>query len=127
MRHRNWSTFAHSGWWAGTLLLAGVLASASVASEISPLETQCRSLLRRQVFNCGCTASFLEAHFSREDGEILMTMWALAANESDQNQQFLNLYLRFGRKGVDSAVMNFHRHRDKLRSYCLQGAPNVSD
>jgi hypothetical protein len=112
-------------------LLSMVAAALNVppgaASEVSPIETQCRALLRRQVFDCACTANFLESLFLSDDGEILMTLWALAANESNQNQEFLNLYLRFGRKRVDAAVMNFHRHRDKLRTFCLQNGPNVAD
>jgi hypothetical protein len=24
-------------------------------------------------------------------------------------------------------VMNFHRHRDGLRAFCMQGAPNIAD
>jgi hypothetical protein len=107
-----------------TLVLTFLAAPAAQATDVETLDGQCRSLLRRQVFDCTCTAAFLEAYLGAEQGEILMTLWALAPNE---NNQSLNLYLRFGRGAIDAAVMSFHRHRDRLRAYCPQGGPNVSD
>jgi hypothetical protein len=84
--------------------------------------------LRRQVFDCTCTAHFVEANLGSEQGEILMSLWALATNENNQNQEIiLNLYLRFGRNTIDAAVMSFHRHRDRLRAYCPQGGPSIRD
>jgi len=127
MCRSGWSSLRHLPAALLLLMVAGLEVPPSAASEVSPIETQCRTMLRRQVFDCACTANFLDSLFSSDDGEILMTLWALAANESNQNQEFLNLYLRFGRNNVDAAVMNFHRHRDKLRTYCLQNGPNVTD
>jgi hypothetical protein len=110
-----------------TLVLTFLAAPAAQATDVETLDGQCRSLLRRQVFDCTCTAAFLEAHLGAEQGEILMTLWALAPNENNQSHEILNLYLRFGRGAIDVAVMSFHRHRDRLRAYCPQGGPNVSD
>jgi hypothetical protein len=56
-----------------------------------------------------------------------VTLWALAVNENNQNQEILNLYLRFGRNTIDAAVMSFYRHSDRLRAYCAQGGPGISD
>jgi hypothetical protein len=111
---------------AAALVLA-LFASSALATDVDTLDGQCRSLLRKQVFDCTCTAHFLEAYLGAEQGEILMTLWALAANENNQNQEILNLYLRFGRNTIDAAVMSFHRHRDGLRTYCAQGGPGISD
>jgi hypothetical protein len=131
MRRRGQWSAVRSGTIAAALVLALVLtflaAPAAQATDGETLEGQCRGLLRRQVFACTCTAAFLEAHLGAEQGEILMTLWALAPNENNQNHEILNLYLRFGRGAVDAAVMSFHRHRDRLRAYCPQGGPNVSD
>jgi len=125
-RRRQWS-LGRNALMAATFVLLLFSAPAAQATDFETLDGQCRSLLRRQVFDCTCTAAFLEAYFGAEQGEILMTLWALAPNENNQNHEILNLYLRFGRGAIDAAVMSFHRHRDRLRAYCPQGGPNVSD
>ena len=125
-RPGQWS-FGRNGLMAATFVLSLFSAPAAQATDFETLDGHCRSLLRRQVFDCTCTANFLETYLGAEQGEIVMTLWALAANENNQNQEILNLYLRFGRNTIDAAVMNFHRHRDRLRSYCVQGGPNISD
>ena len=114
---------------AAAIAVVLTLASASVgeATDVGRLDGQCRSLLRRQVFDCTCTADFLETQLGPAHGEIVMLLWVLAANGDNQNQEILNLYLRFGRNAIDQAVMNFHRHRDGLRAFCMQGAPNIAD
>jgi hypothetical protein len=114
---------------AAAIAVVLTLASASVgeATDVGRLDGQCRSLLRRQVFDCTCTANFLETQLGPAQGEIVMLLWVLAANGDNQNQEILNLYLRFGRNAIDQAVMNFHRHRDGLRAFCMQGAPNITD
>jgi hypothetical protein len=116
---------------SGAAAIAVVLTLASVcvgeATDVGRLDGQCRSLLRRQVFDCTCTADFLETQLGPAQGEIVMLLWVLAANGDNQNQEILNLYLRFGRNAIDQAVMDFHRHRDGLRAFCMQGAPNIAD
>jgi hypothetical protein len=116
-----------SGAAAIAVVLTLACASVGEATDIGRLDGQCRSLLRRQVFDCTCTADFLETNLGAEQGEILMMLWVLAANGDNQNQEILNLYLRFGRNAIDEAVMSFHRHRDGLRTFCMQGAPNIAD
>jgi hypothetical protein len=37
------------------------------------------------------------------------------------------LEARFGRNTIDAAVMSFYRHSDRLRAYCAQGGPGISD
>jgi hypothetical protein len=127
MRRRGQWSAVRIGTIAAALVLTFLAAPAAQATDFETLDERCRSLLRRQVFDCTCTANFLETYLGAEQGEIVMTLWALAANENNQNQEILNLYLRFGRHTIDAAVVNFHRHRDRLRSYCVQGGPNISD
>jgi len=92
------------------------------------VETECRNLLHRSVFNCGCTAEFLEDHLGGEQADILLRLWAYGENGGDQHDEMLDLYTRYGTEKIFDAVMNFHRHRDDLRRYCAQGdAPTISD
>jgi len=92
------------------------------------VETECRNLLHRSVFNCGCTAEFLEDHLGGEQADILLRLWAYGENGGDQHDEMLDLYTRYGSEKISDAVMNFHRHRDDLRRYCAQGdAPTISD
>ena len=92
------------------------------------VETECRNLLHRSVFNCGCTAEFLEDHLGGEQADILLRLWAYGENGGDQHDEMLDLYTRYGTEKISDAVMNFHRHRDDLRRYCAQGdAPTISD
>jgi hypothetical protein len=115
---------------AGCLAVAnatGVEASAGRIVEASQLAAQCRNGLHRYLFDCTCTAEFLANTMEPEQGEILMRLWVLGVNDNNQNQDLLNLYLRFGRKSVDDAVMTFHRNRDRFRSFCVQGGPLIAD
>ena len=103
------------------------LASTGRATEFSRLDAQCRSQLHRYVFDCACTTEFLESNMAPEQGEILLTLWVLGLNDNNQRSELLNLYLQFGRKTVDDAVMAFHRHRDRLPAFCMQGGPLIAD
>jgi hypothetical protein len=92
------------------------------------IEAECRDLLHRSVFNCGCTAEFPEDHLGSEQADILLRLWAYGENGGDQHDEMLDLYTRYGSEKISDAVMNFHRHRDDLRRYCAQGdAPTISD
>jgi hypothetical protein len=108
-------------------LAVAVYASAGRATEISRLDAQCRSHLHRYVFDCACTTEFLESNMAPEQGEILLKLWVLGLNDNNQKNELLNLYLQFGRKTVDDAVMAFHRHRDRLPAFCMQGGPIIAD
>jgi hypothetical protein len=92
------------------------------------VEAECRNLLHRSVFNCGCTAEFLEDHLGGEQADILLRLWAYGENGRNQHDEMLDLYTRYGSEKISDAVMNFHRHRDLLRRYCAQGdGPTISD
>ena len=92
------------------------------------IEAECRNLLHRSVFNCGCTAEFLENHLGGEQADILLRLWTYGENGGGQHNEMLDLYTRYGSDKISDAVMNFHRHRDLLRRYCAQGdGPAISD
>ena len=92
------------------------------------VEAECRHLLHRSVFNCGCTAEFLEDHLGSEQADILLRLWTYGENGGSQHDEMLDLYRRYGSEKISDAVMNFHRHRDLLRRYCAQGdGPSISD
>ena len=111
------------------IALAFALAVACPAQSFGDgLEAACHSLLQRYVFNCDCTSQFLEETLSPEHAEIMLKLWIFAINDQNQNHLVLNLYLQHGRKTVDDAVMSFHRHRRRLRSYCSAGdGPMIAD
>lgn len=91
------------------------------------LESACHSLLHRYVLDCGCTAKFLEDHFGTEQADILLKLWVYGAN-GDNRSDVLDLYLQHGANKINEAVMEFHRHRDQLRAYCVQGeGPMIAD
>ncbi len=118
---------------------ARLIAMAMVATVVSTLagvaqaqedrvEAECRNLLHRSVFNCGCTAEFLEDHLGSEQADILLRLWTYGENGGGRNDEMLDLYRRYGSEKISDAVMNFHRHRDLLRRYCAQGdGPTISD
>jgi hypothetical protein len=92
------------------------------------VEAECRDLLHRSVFNCGCTAEFLEDHLGGEQADILLRLWTYGENGGNQHDEMLDLYRQYGSEKISEAVMNFHRHRDDLRRYCAQGdGPTISD
>jgi len=111
------------------MAIAMVSAIAGIAqAQEDRIEAECRNLLQRSVFNCGCTAEFLEDHLGGEQADILLRLWAYGENRGNQHDEMLDLYTRYGSEKISDAVMNFHRHRDDLRRYCAQGdAPTISD
>ena len=70
------------------------------------------------LFNCGCTAEFLEDHLGSEQADILLRLWTYGENGGGQHNEMLDLYTRYGSEKISDAVMNFHRHRDLSARYC---------
>src|SRR5262244_1819573 len=109
------------------MAMVAIFAGNAQAQE-DRVEAECRDLLHRSVFNCGCTAEFLEDHLGGEQADILLRLWTYGENGGNQHDEMLDLYTRYGSEKISDAVMNFHRHRDDLRRYCAQGdAPTISD
>src|SRR6516165_1574311 len=108
------------------MAMVSIFAGIAQAQE-DRIEAECRNLLHRSVFNCGCTAEFLENHLGSEQADILLRLWTYGENGGDHDEM-LDLYTRYGSEKISDAVMNFHRHRDDLRRYCAQGdGPTISD
>jgi hypothetical protein len=109
------------------MAMVAIFADSAQAQE-DRVEAECRNLLHRSVFNCGCTAEFLEDHLGGEQADILLRLWTYGENGSNQHDEMLDLYRQYGSEKISEAVMNFHRHRDDLRRYCAQGdGPTISD
>jgi hypothetical protein len=109
------------------MAMVAIFAGIAQAQE-DRVEAQCRDLLHRSVFNCGCTAEFLEDHLGGEQADILLRLWTYGENGGNQHDEMLDLYRQYGSEKISDAVMNFHRHRDDLRRYCAQGdGPTISD
>jgi hypothetical protein len=109
------------------MAMVSTLAGVAQAQE-DRVEAECRNLLHRSVFNCGCTAEFLEDHLGSEQADILLRLWTYGENGGSQHDEMLDLYTRYGSEKISDAVMNFHRRRDLLRRYCAQGdGPTISD
>ena len=109
------------------MAMVAIFAGIAQAQE-DRVEAECRNLLHRSVFNCGCTAEFLEDHLGGEQADILVRLWTYGENGGNQHDEMLDLYRQYGSEKISEAVMNFHRHRDDLRRYCAQGdAPTISD
>src|SRR5215470_3359015 len=115
--------------WLIAMAMAMVSTLAGVAqAQEDRVEAECRNLLHRSVFNCGCTAEFLEDHLGSEQADILLRLWTYGENGGSQHDEMLDLYTRYGSEKISDAVMNFHRRRDLLRRYCAQGdGPTISD
>lgn len=111
-------------WLVAAILLQAVPAK---ATDIGELDLRCRSLLQRYLFDCTCTAEFLEAHLGPEPADALMRLWVYGTSDNNQRQEIVNVYLQYGRKTVDEAVMAFHRHRDRLTLYCGSAGPAIAD
>jgi hypothetical protein len=113
--------------WLIAMAMVSTLAGIAQAQE-DRFEAECRNLLHRSVFNCGCTAEFLEDHLDSEQADILLRLWAYGENGGGQHDEVRDLYTRYGPEKVSEAVMNFHRRRDDLRRYCAQGdGPAIAD
>jgi hypothetical protein len=109
------------------MAMVAIFAGIAQAQE-DRVEAECRNLLHRSVFNCGCTAEFLEDHLGGEQADILLRLWTYGENGGNQHDEMLDLYRQYGSEKISEAVMNFHRHRDDLRRYCAQGdGPTISD
>jgi hypothetical protein len=109
------------------MAMVAIFAGIAQAQE-DRVEAECRNLLHRSVFNCGCTAEFLEDHLGGEQADILVRLWTYGENGGNQHDEMLDLYRQYGSEKISEAVMNFHRHRDDLRRYCAQGdGPTISD
>jgi hypothetical protein len=115
--------------WLIAMAMAMVSTGASIArAQEDRVEAECRSLLHRSVFNCGCTAEFLEDHLDSEQADILLRLWTYGENGGNQHDEMHDLYRQYGSEKISEAVMNFHHHRDDLRRYCAQGdGPTISD
>jgi hypothetical protein len=113
--------------WLIAMAMVSIVASIAQAQE-DRVEAECRNLLHRSVFNCGCTAEFLEDHLGGEQADILLRLWTYGENGGGQHDEMLELYRRYGSEKISDTVMNFHRHRDLLRRYCAQGdGPTIAD
>ena len=113
--------------WLIAMAMVSIVASIAQAQE-DRVEAECRNLLHRSVFNCGCTAEFLEDHLGGEQADILLRLWTYGENGGGQHDEMLELYRRYGSEKISDTVMNFHRHRDHLRRYCAQGhGPMIAD
>jgi hypothetical protein len=109
------------------MAMVAIFAGIAQAQE-DRVEAECRNLLLRSVFNCGCTAEFLEDHLGGEQADILLRLWTYGENGGNQHDEMHDLYRQYGSEKISEAVMNFHRHRDDLRRYCAQGdGPTISD
>jgi hypothetical protein len=109
------------------MAMVSTLAGGAQAQEYG-LEAECRNLLHGSVFDCGCTAKFLENHMRGEHADIMLRLWAYGVNGDTRRSEVHDLYLHYGSKTISDAVMNFHRHRDLLRRYCAQGdGPAIAD
>jgi hypothetical protein len=104
------------------MAMVAIFAGIAQAQE-DRVEAECRDLLHRSVFNCGCTD-----HLGGEQADILLRLWTYGENGGNQHDEMLDLYRQYGSEKISEAVMNFHRHRDDLRRYCAQGdGPTISD
>ena len=105
------------------MAMVAIFAGIAQAQE-DRIEAECRNLLHRSVFNCGCMAEFLENHLGGEQADILLRLWTYGENGGGQHNEMLDLYTRYGSEKISDAVMSFHRHRDLSarlgRSPCLR-------
>ena len=53
------------------------------------VEAECRNLLHRSVFNCGCTAEFLEDHLGSEQADIVLRLWTYGENGGGQHDEIV--------------------------------------
>src|SRR5262249_47698538 len=83
-----------------TRLIVMAMAMVSTVAGIAQaqedrVEAECRNLLLRSVFNCGCTAEFLEDHLGGEQADILLRLWAYGGDGGrppDRKRLFSPLY-----------------------------------
>src|SRR5260221_622365 len=99
------------------MAMVSIFAGIAQAQE-DRIEAECRNLLHRSVFNCGCTAEFLENHLGGEQADILLRLWTYGENGGGQHNEMLDLYTRYGSGKISHAGMNFHPHPHPLRRLC---------
>src|SRR5262245_60472979 len=85
------------------MAMVSTLAGIAQAQE-DGLEAECRNLLHGAVFNCGCTAKFLEDHMGGEHAHIMLRLWAYGENGDTQRREVYDLYLQYGSKTISDAV-----------------------
>src|SRR5215510_7559595 len=76
------------------MAMVAIFAGIAQAQE-DRVEAACRSLLHRSVFNCGCTAEFLEDHLGGEQADILLRLWTYGENGGNQHDEMLDLYRQY--------------------------------
>src|SRR5262249_3944912 len=81
-RRRAGRTRCIRAWLIAMALVSTVVSTlAGVAhAQEDRVEAECRNLLHRSVFNCGCTAEFLEDHLGSEQADILLRLWTYGEN-----------------------------------------------
>src|SRR5262245_29547210 len=72
--------------WLTSKAMVSIVASIAQAQE-DRVEAECRNLLHRSVFNCGCTAEFLEDHLGGEQADILLRLWTYGENGGGQHDE----------------------------------------
>src|SRR5258708_12964549 len=73
------------------MAMVSIFAGIAQAQE-DRIEAECRNLLHRSVFNCGCTAEFLENHLGGEQADILLSLCTYAENDAAHHNHILDLY-----------------------------------
>jgi hypothetical protein len=59
---------------------------------------------------------------------ILLKLWVYGANGDNHRSELLSFYLWYGFERINESAMNFHRHRDQLRLFCVNGeGPMIAD
>jgi hypothetical protein len=112
-------------WVALVLVLVSTCVTKAEEDRLEPL---CHTLLQRYVLDCGCTTAFLQEHLGADQADILLKLWVYGANGDNHRSELLSLYLRYGSERINESVMNFHRHRDQLRLFCVNGeGPMIAD
>src|SRR5258708_11738225 len=91
------------------MAMVSIFAGIAQAQE-DRIEAECRNLLHRSVFNCGCTAEFLENHLGGEQADILLRLWTYGENGGGQHNEMLDLYTRYGSDQNPHPVMKFPPH-----------------
>src|ERR1700745_3981854 len=89
------------------MAMVSIFAGIAQAQE-DRIEAQCRNLLHRSVFNCGCTAEFLENHLGGEQADILLRLWTYGENGGGQHNEMLDLYTRDGARNTSDGVVSFY-------------------
>jgi hypothetical protein len=87
------------------MAMVAIFAGIAQAQE-DRVEAECRNLLHRSVFNCGCTAEFLEDHLGGEQADILLRLWTYGENGGNQHDEMLDLYRQYGSEKGDGPTIS---------------------